>query len=753
MPGIDRKKALKIGAWVAQPDRNLISRGENQVRLGSRIMDLLLALAERRDEVVSRQELMRIVWHDAIVSEETLNVAISDLRRALGDDLKNPEYIETIRKGGYILIADVTESGEPIDETKAGADCDAVTKPEAVQSVNRDSRSWSRRKRLYVIAMALSALIILLVRVAPLEKLLRSIGIRGESNQAGQTALFSANSANHSGSGPTRTEMTAIKSSPLTSYPSSEITPALSHDGTRVAFAWAGPDMADLDIYMKQTHHDPPIRLTDHPGYESFPAWSPDNATIAFCRAGREGGVFTVPAIGGPARRLIQVHSSIIGLDWALDGSALYYSCLDSTRQAFEIVRLPLETLEPESILMNGRPPGSALYPAISPDSRTLAFVLLDYCGLHDIWLLDVLSGDTRRLTHGQRLIEGLDWTSDGRGIVFPAAPTGVNGLWFAAKEDGALTWLPTRGDIIQYPTIAQRDGRLAYEKQAYNFDVWQVQFDPAAIDSNTEANSPEPPGALISSSYQDSESCFSSDGRQIVFISTRTGNREIWVCQSDGSNPLQASNLSGIYASRPQWSPMGRWIGFLGIENGLSGVYVLDTETAIARRLRDSDQQEIFTGWSNDGDWLYYTVMSPNNARSWKTNFRNGNSVQVSENDGMCLGEIENGRTLLCLRSSDHSIWRQSIDGDGQKCLVPGETVATWAHYIMVDKGAYLARNTQEKTMIWFYNYETEKETLLTTIPKLGLTRLALSPDCRRLLFDYTETFTCDLMLVEGFR
>ena len=50
--------------------------------------------------------------------------------------------------------------------------------------------------------------------------------------------------------------------------------PALSPDGTRAAFVWAGPDGENADVYLKQRDSETVLRLTDEPGWAAWPAWS-----------------------------------------------------------------------------------------------------------------------------------------------------------------------------------------------------------------------------------------------------------------------------------------------------------------------------------------------------------------------------------------------------------------------------------------------------------------------------------------------
>ena len=73
-------------------------------------MELLVVLASRPGQVVSRQELLSAVWPGVIVGDEALSQVVTKLRKALGDDARLPTYIETISKRGYRLIAPVQPS-------------------------------------------------------------------------------------------------------------------------------------------------------------------------------------------------------------------------------------------------------------------------------------------------------------------------------------------------------------------------------------------------------------------------------------------------------------------------------------------------------------------------------------------------------------------------------------------------------------------------------------------------------------------
>lgn len=76
-------------------------------------MALLVCLASRPGQVVSKETLIAEVWEGAFTSDETLTTAIYELRKALDDSARQPRFVETIRKGGYRLVAEVVPLGDP----------------------------------------------------------------------------------------------------------------------------------------------------------------------------------------------------------------------------------------------------------------------------------------------------------------------------------------------------------------------------------------------------------------------------------------------------------------------------------------------------------------------------------------------------------------------------------------------------------------------------------------------------------------
>jgi DNA-binding winged helix-turn-helix (wHTH) protein len=100
--------SFRLGPWLVEPKLNRISDSDTSLQVDLRVMQLLVFLASRAGEVVSRYEILDAVWDTHFVADNTLTRAIAEIRRTLGDDPRHPTSIETIPKRGYRLIAPVT---------------------------------------------------------------------------------------------------------------------------------------------------------------------------------------------------------------------------------------------------------------------------------------------------------------------------------------------------------------------------------------------------------------------------------------------------------------------------------------------------------------------------------------------------------------------------------------------------------------------------------------------------------------------
>ena len=102
---------VSFGPFRLLPTQFLLLEGDRPVGIGSRALELLIALLERRGELVSKQDLMARVWPNVFVEPANLTVHMSALRRALRDGRDGNRFIVNIPGRGYCFVASVDTSG------------------------------------------------------------------------------------------------------------------------------------------------------------------------------------------------------------------------------------------------------------------------------------------------------------------------------------------------------------------------------------------------------------------------------------------------------------------------------------------------------------------------------------------------------------------------------------------------------------------------------------------------------------------
>ncbi len=158
-------------------------------------------------------------------------------------------------------------------------------------------------------------------------------------------------------------------------------------------------------------------------------------------------------------------------------------------------------------------------------------------------------------------------WTPDGTEIVYSALVGSKTTLWRAAAlseagESEALTALGSGGFLIPFPTLSTDGKRLAYAEQFWDTGIMRIELPEGSRQPDVRK--------WIDSTRMDTFGDYSPDGKGIAFVSDRSGSYEIWVCESDGSNPVQLTFLSGRMLSAGEFG--GEFGGSSGTEPKLDG-------------------------------------------------------------------------------------------------------------------------------------------------------------------------------------
>ncbi|HUL80461.1 MAG TPA: protein kinase [Vicinamibacteria bacterium] len=558
-----------------------------------------------------------------------------------------------------------------------------------------------------------------------------------------------------------------VEITPFTTEGGLKRLPQLSPDGEKVAYMWAGPADDNWDIYVKALGpRTKPIRLTEHPADDQVPVWSPDGHLIAFRRVTDQGwAIYTVPALGGQERKLTDVGRSpewgqnpqgpAPGLAWSPDGQWLALAEEPSKDEPVRIVRLDLATLHRQPLTS---PPQGILGDAqlaLSPDGRHLAFVRrLHVVDPGELWVQPTGGGEARRLVSADFCsmspgYSGLAWTPDGSQVVFTAMTIAADRprMFRVPRPGGVPQPVAGIGREARFPSIRGR--RMVYEEWTLPpRDIWRIP--------GRNAIPGQAPEALIVSSTGDACPAFSPDDRRIAFASRRGGASNIFVCNSDGSNPMQLTDLTRE-TGMPRWSPDGRWIAFDSMAAGESDIYVIGAEGGLPRRLTPEPSVDYNPSWSRDGRWIYFSSDRGGTRQIWKIAADGGRAFQVTRKGGFDVAESWDGRYIYYSKDFRSGVWRMPVTGGEETAVVSGPlSFKGWA---LARGGVYFAEATSigPRSQDYAIRYlDLESRQVSERFRKKGPFRyqsLAVSSDERWILHVEQPEPRSELMLVENFR
>ena len=110
------KDVLCFGPFCLSASERVLEKDGVPVRLGSRALDILIALVERPAEVVTKKELFARVWPDLVVDEGNLRYHVSALRKALGEGRSGTRYVTNVSGRGYCFVAPISHAAPGLRE-------------------------------------------------------------------------------------------------------------------------------------------------------------------------------------------------------------------------------------------------------------------------------------------------------------------------------------------------------------------------------------------------------------------------------------------------------------------------------------------------------------------------------------------------------------------------------------------------------------------------------------------------------------
>jgi eukaryotic-like serine/threonine-protein kinase len=548
--------------------RALRQRDGGDVPLPSRAFDALVYLVRHRDRLVHKNELVESVWHDVVVTDDSLIHAISVVRRALADDPNQPRYVQTVPRRGYRFVAPVQVSAHasvpgamPTANVAApghGAKKNAGGEPIAAARAARPL-VWGTGRRTLIagaaagVAVAIAAAGWLafgaLHRTAPAHATGRAVRLF-QPPPPGATILSGG---------------------------------VLAPDGLSLIFVARDDDSGRRSLWSR-TLHSSDLKPLDNTDGASKPFWSPDSRRIGFFANGK---LMTVDASGADPRLVADVGITAAGGSWAAGDTILFADW------AKGLYTVGARGGEPEAIATLDRNLRDIAFswPQFLPDGRHFLYqvVSLDpartgaYVGDLDthrsVRVLDTESpavfAPPRHVLHIQRDILIAE-EFDVRTLQVTGRAT-VLARGVSPPSPGEENMVSAAGDLVAYRHGVHQQ-QLAWVDRAGGV-VGVVQM-PAEIFNPR----------------------VSPDGSHLLATSSVTTNPGLWMAN------LSRTEFERLEtdAIAPLWSPDGARIAFTA--RGGSDLLIRSLATGGSRPLIVGGAVKILNDWSPDGGHIVYS-------------------------------------------------------------------------------------------------------------------------------------------------
>ena len=732
-------QALRFGVFDLDLRTQELRKYGIRVKLPRQSFQVLQMLLERPGTLVGREELQKALWPaDTFVDfDHGLNNAVKRIRAAIGDSAETPHWIETLPRLGYRFIGpvEVATNGHPPAPVPANGNAPAalpvnghgqvqIQSTSEVRTTPYAAHKSSRTRWRWKIA---SLTLLVIAALLGWHHLARRSGGSGASADGLQLI-------------------------PFTSYPGYEFAPAFSPDGNQISFSWNGSENSDrFDLYVKVVGTDTPVQLTHEPSNAITPAWSPDGRFIAFTRMNLSStaasGVFLIPAVGGPERKLASLGfgKSMYkgGIAWTPDGESLIYPEPRSELQS-ELVTLNIDTLQQQVVAKPSPRCSAAGMPAFSPDGRWFAFACMFDYGLAALYVQPWPTGSARELRELKGDLDGLAWTADGQGLVYSRD----NNLWRVPCRGGSAQrlWF---GQDASHPTIARTGSRLAFTRNQEFYDIWRIPTgDPRR---SAERAVRVAPSELVQLNAQ-----YSPNGKRVVFESNRSGSSEVWLCDVDGSNLLRLTNFGGPLTGTPRWSPDGSRIVLDSRASGKAELYVVSASGGTPQLLATVPDGGSVPFWSHDGNWIYFSSDVDDVPQIFKISANGGTPMQLTHHGGFMARETPRGNRLYYSRIDNGRIemWFIGTDGSGES-PVTGLPRLMWPAWDVTDRGFYYYDGMSSDREILFFDFATKRTRAVARTPGRPdpfSHNISVSPDEKDILYTQMGHSTADIVLAEGF-
>lgn len=602
-----REPDFRLGAVRVRPSVREVRSGDRCDMLEPRVMQVLVALAARPGQVVSRDELIARCWAGRIVGEDAINRCIGQLRKLAAALDEGALAIDTVARVGYRLAGPVSAAEPP----QAGA---PAARPQAAAAAERprpSPLSWSS-----ILAAVLVGAVV--------------------GGTVGWKALRPR-------------PWTVASARMLVSTPLIERHPAISPDGRMLAYS-AGPDVLSRQIMLRSIAGGEPVRFTDGPGDHFSPTWSPDGRRIAFVVAapGQPCRIMVAPVSAGAPREVgrcrTNERSQVV---WARRGEVLYFVDRPGPEASDRIVSLDLASGRQADLT---HPPAGSLGDhaiALSPDGRMMSYERAISDMVSPLVVRDLASGRERVIPKDPDLSPG-GWTDDSRSVLLAGRIDGDNGIWAYPADGGRPSHLMS-GPLQMGRIATGPNGLVAVE---VNTEVFNLASPP-----KQEGGEPQ---ILDPAKAVDGAPAFGPHGA-LAMVALRDGDAGIWIQRPGEPMRELVRTGSSAYLDGPSFSPDGSRLAFPTGADGRLAIRVVGVDGRDLAFIPFMGSEVSVPAWSADGRAVIFAGRDSRGWRLWRASLDHPTGLTPISGPGW-LSVRARGDELYGVRADQPGVWR--IDG-----------------------------------------------------------------------------------------